>query len=54
MKCLLHPSKHDKGCTPCIVKNLKVNEILSFFFNKIDNRELRESNCFKDFAKLVL
>lgn len=31
----LHPVNHDKGCTPCIAKNLKENEIPSCFFARV-------------------
>lgn len=30
---LLHPAKHDKGCAPCIQKNLKLHEIPNCFFH---------------------
>ncbi len=29
----LHPAKHDKGCAPCIQKNLKLHEIPNCFFH---------------------
>lgn len=30
--CPNHPSNHDKGCTPCIRKNLRTGEIPTCFF----------------------
>lgn len=52
--CPLHPSKHDKGCTPCIIKNLNKREIPNCFFQLVNNHELRAGDSFKDFAALVL
>ena len=43
--CPLHPTNHDKGCTPCIAKNRKQGEIPD---------ESREGYTFRDFAELVL
>jgi len=54
MSCPLHPTKHDKGCTPCIGKNLKLKEIPNCFFNLINGAQLREGDSFEDFAKLIL
>lgn len=34
--CKMHPSNHEKGCTPCIESNLKNGEIPSCFFNAVD------------------
>ena len=38
----MHPSNHDKGCAPCIAKNLKQREIPSCFFNEVQKEEGRE------------
>ncbi len=54
LKCPLHPTKHDKGCTPCINKNLRLKEIPNCFFDLIDNAENRSGDKFKDFAELIL
>lgn len=54
LKCQFHPSNHNKGCSPCIAKNLKEGEIPSCFFNKVGNENDVKSYYFKDFAKLVL
>ena len=53
-ECPLNPVNHDKGCAPCIAKNLKRNEIPSCFFNKVDPDTAREGYLFKDFAEAVL
>ena len=52
--CALHPTKHDKGCAPCINKNLKLKEIPNCFFNKINDSKTRMGDSFKDFSMLVL
>lgn len=54
MDCPLHPTKHDKGCTPCISKNLRLKEMPNCFFNLVDGAESREGDSFEDFAKLIL
>lgn len=54
MDCPLHPTKHDKGCTPCIKKNLRLKEIPNCFFDLVDGAESREGDSFEDFAKLIL
>lgn len=33
--CPFHPSNHDKGCTPCVAKNLKEGEIPTCFFKSL-------------------
>lgn len=52
--CPFHPTNHDKGCTPCIAKNLKLGEIPSCFFNKLENKGPRDGYTVVDFAKAVL
>ena len=54
MECPLHPSKHDKGCAPCIKKNLNLKELPNCFFNKLDNSNNRNGDTFIDFSKIVL
>lgn len=54
LDCPLHPTKHDRGCAPCIAKNLKLREIPSCFFQKIDGSETRAGDSFEDFARAVL
>ena len=52
--CPNHPNNHEQGCTPCILKNLKLREIPSCFFNAADPGGDREGYFFEDFAKAVL
>ncbi len=54
MACPLHPTKHDKGCAPCIAKNLRLEEIPNCFFSKVAGAENRCGDSFADFAELVL
>ena len=51
-KCPLHPTNHDKGCSLCIAKNLKSQEIPSCFFNVADPQMKRQGYSFEDFANL--
>lgn len=53
-ECNMHPLNHDKGCTPCISKNLKNGEIPNCFFNMVDYSDKRNGYKFKDFAEVVL
>ena len=52
-ECPLHPTKHDRGCAPCIAKNLKLKEIPTCFFNIADPEGKRDDDKFEDFAKAV-
>ena len=52
--CPLHPTKHNKGCAPCVAKNLKLQEIPNCFFQKVKKNESRTGDSFKDFSDLVL
>ncbi|MBQ8506644.1 MAG: hypothetical protein IJ466_04355 [Clostridia bacterium] len=54
LDCPHHPSNHDKGCTPCIEKNLRMREIPGCFFRKVEGHESCTSYYFEDFARLVL
>ncbi len=51
--CPFHPVNHDKGCTLCIQKNLKMKEIPSCFFNDIDCEKPTAEWHYKDLAALV-
>ena len=53
LACPLHPTKHDKGCAPCIAKNLKLREIPSCFFTLVEGASSRSGDRFEDFAALV-
>ena len=52
--CPLHPTNHDKGCTPCIAKNLKQKEIPSCFFYAVGHPKPTPDWHFSDFAALVI
>lgn len=52
--CPLHPTNHDKGCAPCISKNLMNEEIPNCFFNLVGGTDKRDGYKFKDFAESVL
>ena len=52
--CPLHPSRHNKGCAPCISKNLKLHEIPNCFFQEVEGNEIRTGDSFRDFSNLFL
>lgn len=54
LECPLHPTKHDKGCAPCISKNLRLKEMPNCFFQLVENAEGRQDDTFLTFAKLVI
>lgn len=54
LKCPIHPTKHDKGCAPCIAKNLKLKEIPNCLFNLVEGSQKRTADYFEDFAECVL
>lgn len=54
LRCPLHPDRHDKGCTPCIQKNLRSKEIPECFFHLVDHGGNRSGDSFLDFAQLVM
>jgi hypothetical protein len=56
--CQYHPSKHDKGCIPCVKICLKDSAIPSCFFRAV-SEELRDvevipDSSYETFAKLIL
>ncbi len=53
MDCPLHPARHDKGCAPCISKNLKTKEIPNCFFDLLPGSETRSGDSLEDFAEQV-
>ena len=53
LACPFHPTNHDRGCAPCIAKNLKMREIPSCFFHMAE-KEHTGGYTFEDFAKSVL
>ena len=53
LECPFHPTNHDRGCSLCILKNLKAKEIPSCFFHDIDCEKPTENWHYEDFAALV-
>ena len=53
-ECPFHPVNHDKGCTPCILKNRKEREVPSCLFNMVGRSERCEGYHFEDFALSVV
>ena len=51
--CPHNPINHDKGCTPCIEKNLKAGEIPSCFFNMVGKKS-GDGYSYEDFASHVI
>ena len=51
--CPFNPATHDKGCTPCIAKNLKYGEIPSCFFVAIQGHDEYPGYSYQHFAQLV-
>lgn len=54
LECPMHPANHDKGCAPCIAKNLSLGEIPNCFFNKIGGTENITGFSYADFADAVI
>lgn len=54
LECPMHPTNQERGCGPCIAKNLKLREIPSCFFNSLDLPEKPKSYFYEDFARAVL
>lgn len=53
LNCPLHPTNHEKGCGPCIGKNLKQREIPSCFFHLVEGADVKKGTSFEDFARQV-
>lgn len=54
LECPFHPTKHNKGCTPCIAANLKTNDIPRCFFKKSGATGEITDTSFQAFAESVL
>ncbi|MCR4621659.1 MAG: DUF6485 family protein [Clostridiales bacterium] len=52
-RCPCNPVNHDKGCTPCIAKNLAQREIPACFFRKAGGVKPTADWHFEDFAALI-
>lgn len=53
--CPNHPTNHDKGCTPCIEKNLVAGEVPSCIFNREDPERKMDRGQYlaADYARIV-
>ena len=53
--CKLHPSNHNEGCSPCIKKNLALEQLPNCYFNLVtEDKSKIKGYGLKDFAQLVL
>ena len=53
-KMQINPINLDMGCTPCIEKNLKMDEIQHCFYNKVDPEHKKTGTKVIDFAEFVV
>ena len=52
--CPLHPSRHDKGCSPCIENNLRLREIPNCFVKLVkEDVDLNASYTLETFADVI-
>ena len=51
--CPYNPVNHDKGCTPCIAKNLKMGELPSCFFVAVQGHDEYPAYTYQHFARVV-
>lgn len=54
LSCPLHPTRHNRGCAPCMAKNLKLGEVPNCMFQKVGGAEERKGDTYQDFAQAVL
>lgn len=53
-ECPMHPVNHDKGCTPCIAKNLNEGDIPVCFFRKLKpDMDRKQDYSVRGFARFV-
>ena len=53
-ECACHPANHEHGCTPCIAKNLKEDEIPTCFFRKIEpDMDRKQDYSARGYARFV-
>jgi len=53
-ECPAHPVNHDKGCTPCIAKNLAEECIPVCFYRKMEpDMDRKQDYSFKGFSRFV-
>lgn len=52
--CPCHPTNHDKGCAPCIAKNLADGDIPVCFYRKLEPDMSRDQDySMRGFARFV-
>ncbi|MCL2065441.1 MAG: DUF6485 family protein [Candidatus Cloacimonetes bacterium] len=54
VECEKHPNNHDKGCDPCILKNLELGEIPTCFWINITNVIGKTDYSVENFTKFYL
>lgn len=55
LNCPLHPSNHDRGCSPCIEKNLRLREIPNCFVKLVKKDvDLNASYTLETFADAII
>ncbi|MDR1509214.1 MAG: DUF6485 family protein [Synergistaceae bacterium] len=53
-KCVCHPVNHKNGCTPCVAKNLREEEIPVCFFRKIEpEMDRKQDYSVQGYARFV-
>ena len=52
-ECLSHPYNHDKGCDPCIEKNLELGEVPACFWLNVSKVKGKTEWSADNFAKHV-
>jgi hypothetical protein len=54
LECSFHPNNHDKGCDPCIKKNLELGEVPSCFWNNVSKTIGTSDYSAEKFAEFVM
>ena len=54
IECQKHPNNHDKGCDPCIQKNLELGEIPACFWFNISSVIGKTDYSVENFTKFYL
>ncbi len=53
-ECPCHPVNHDRGCTPCIAKNLDEEAIPVCFYRKMEpDMDRKQDYSFQGYARFV-
>jgi len=54
LECVSHPNNHDKGCNPCIKKNLELGEVPACFWDNVSHIIGTTEYSAENFAKFVM